>query len=1172
MSVDPTHRAPIRPRPRRVLTAWALLLSSVVIVGLTAASPTTVSAESPSVLASSAEHSCAILADGDIECWGSNQFGELGNGTTGNGTPTPQQVIGFTDDNVAVEVTAGRYNTCAIDDDAALWCWGNEVRVPDGPGFGDVTAPVEITSLPDVVDVSLGYTHGCAVRDPDGGGGTVHCWGDNSSGQLGVAVVTGDRVPQQVPGITDAVEVGAAGFGTCARHADGDVSCWGTPNASGEFGPLVSQQQHTSPQESGWTGVVSLDKGDSATCIILVGGTVECHGYAQVRGNDGDDNGVPVAGVTDPVQVTAVALAACAVQSNGVLMCWGNGDALGRPAEFFAHATDLFGFTDVVAASFGDTHLCIGRANGTVSCVGRSDFGEVGPTAASSLIDVPTPVSGVAAEALSVDEQHTCVRDTADRLVCFGDNLSGQSGGEPGGQPTAPTVLTSVGTVGAISAASGTSCGVDTNDDVQCVSDPDFTDQAFSTPITAYDRDQASGPPTSCVVTSGDVWCWGEGDLGQLGDGNGTDSSTPVQASFPGGTAAAVDVVTDGRTTCSRHSDGATFCWGANQAGQIGDDTQTQRNTPTAPTGLPAGAVDIDVDGSTTCVALTNGEAWCWGLSSYGKIGDSSSNEDRFTPVKVFESADAVIVAVTDDNACYGTSAGAVWCWGSRWSGVVGDGNADPGASGPGSREEEPVEITDFTADALDGDGDVMCALDGTDVWCWGDNVKGQAGQNNFAADPVEVALSGPSASTTTSSTELATTTSPTSPPSSDSSTSTTEPSDGSTTSVPGSADVDLFVPIGPARLLDTRPGAGTDDGIQAGVGRLAAGGQITVDVGGRVGIPDDALAVVVNITAVRADGVGYVTAHPCLSPPPTTSSLNYTSGVNLGNEVVAELDDAGNLCLFTASGTHLTVDVVAYLPAGAPYAAVGPLRLADTRTDGAADTVDGRFEAEGRLGAGATYRIGIAGRDVVPADAVAAVLNVTVIRAAGPGYFTVHPCLEPTPLAASLNYVAGVNRGNEIIAPLSRDGEICVFTSAAADLSVDVVGLLSGDGYTPVEPARFFDTRTDGSADTIDAEFEATGRVGAGQSVEVRIAGRGDVDPDAISATMNITAIGPAGVGYLTVHPCLDPAPTTASLNYVGGVNGGNEIVAELDEDGNVCIFTSAETDISIDVAGMTT
>jgi extracellular elastinolytic metalloproteinase len=366
----------------------------------------------------------------------------------------------------------------------------------------------------------------------------------------------------------------------------------------------------------------------------------------------------------------------------------------------------------------------------------------------------------------------------------------------------------------------------------------------------------------------------------------------------------------------------------------------------------------------------------------------------------------------------------------------------------------------------------------------------------------------------------------------------------------------DVVTPVTPVRLLDTRPNGETIDGTQEQIGKRSAGSSLKIPVADRSTVPASAGGVVVNVTAIGPEGTGYFTVHPCLSPVPVASSLNYTAGVNLGNEIVAELDSSGDLCIFTSARTHITADVVGYLPASSAYGAVTPDRLLDTRSSGGLD-------------AGEQVSLQVGGRSGVPSNAGSVIVNVTAIRPATNGFVTSHACLSPRPLSSSLNYTAGYTRGNEIVAELDSSGKMCLFTSSKTNLSVDIVGYLpTGTTVNAVTPSRLLDSRSNGGA-TIDGESAGIGVRPAGATTAVVIGGRGGVPENASSVLMNITAIRPAGNGYVTVAPCGVPRPNASSLNFVGGVNGGNDIIIGLGDDASICIFNSTATDLSVDVTG---
>jgi hypothetical protein len=378
-----------------------------------------------------------------------------------------------------------------------------------------------------------------------------------------------------------------------------------------------------------------------------------------------------------------------------------------------------------------------------------------------------------------------------------------------------------------------------------------------------------------------------------------------------------------------------------------------------------------------------------------------------------------------------------------------------------------------------------------------------------------------------------------------------------------------VITTVTPERFVDTRRDGRTIDGQFSSGGRRGAGSTQTVAFESRGSVPANAQAVVVNVTAVNPGGTGFVTAFDCSSRP-LASSLNYAGGINTGNEIVLGLGGEGEACFFTSNSADLTVDVTGYVAAESAYGTVVPARLLETRQSGET-TIDGLSQGGGRVAAGDEIVVSVAGRGGVPVGAIAAVVNVTSIGASATGYVTVYPCDDAFPNASSLNFVSGVNRGNELVSPLSADGTICVFASEATHLTVDVSGFIRGETeFGAITPARLLDTRSDGV--TIDGLSQAEGARSAGSEYRLQIAGRNGIASDAQSAVVNVTAVGPAGVGYVTVHPCVSTRPEASSLNHSSRVTASNEIVAQLDDGGGLCLYTSEAAHLVVDVTGVVT
>ncbi len=247
------------------------------------------------------------------------------------------------------------------------------------------------------------------------------------------------------------------------------------------------------------------------------------------------------------------------------------------------------------------------------------------------------------------------------------------------------------------------------------------------------------------------------------------------------------------------------------------------------------------------------------------------------------------------------------------------------------------------------------------------------------------------------------------------------------------------FVALVPGRLLDTRPGGSTLDHEGEGAGLAAAGSITEIKVTDRAGVPADAAAVALNITATGAHDAGYATVYPCGSAQPNASHLNFSIGSTVPNNVIAKVGANGKVCVYVSGGTHLLADVGGYFKPSAAFQAIVPGRLLDTRPGGA--TVDGQGKGAGLSAAGTVTEVKVADRGGVPSNASAVVLNVTATGAQDAGYVTIFPCGTAMPNASSLNYISGSTVPNGVIAKVGANGKVCLYVSGGTHLLTDVAG-----------------------------------------------------------------------------------------------------------------------------------
>jgi hypothetical protein len=252
--------------------------------------------------------------------------------------------------------------------------------------------------------------------------------------------------------------------------------------------------------------------------------------------------------------------------------------------------------------------------------------------------------------------------------------------------------------------------------------------------------------------------------------------------------------------------------------------------------------------------------------------------------------------------------------------------------------------------------------------------------------------------------------------------------------------------------------------------------------------------------------------------------------------------------------------------PAGKDLVTVPPARLLDTRQPNS--TIDGLHAGGGPAPAGSVTEVQITGRGGVPADAIAAIVNVTVVGPERDGFATMFPCLPVPPTASNLNYATGHDIPNGAVVQLSPHGTVCVFTDASAHLLIDVNGYLPpGTTVGTLAPARLLDTRQPNS--TVDGLNAGGGPTPAGTYAEVQVTGRGGVPQNATSAIVNVTVVGAEADGYAAVFNCETTVPTASNVNYTTGRDIPNNAISKLSPSGTLCIYTYATAHLLVDVSG---
>lgn len=363
----------------------------VLLVGLQSAPS---HAAMATALTSGREHNCAVTTAGGALCWGLNSYGQLGNGTqTNSNIPTAISGLG----NIVTQVATGAFHTCALLADSTVKCWGYNFNGQLGNGNGNnSTTPVSVRGLSGVIAIATGSAHSCAVL----ANGNVKCWGANGGAQIGDGTVLDRLTPVDVLSLNGVVGIAAGGSHTCALINTGQVKCWGF-GSYGQLGNGTTVSSRTRVDVSGINNANAIISGYNHMCAKTVPGGVKCWGqnsYGQL-GNGSTANALlPVDASnlsTGVIHLVGTGDSNCAILNSGNAKCWGrNGSGqlgTGDKATKLSPTpvTNLAG--TISGITIGDTSACARITDG-VQCWGANIYGQQG---AGNVLDLPFPQSVV---------------------------------------------------------------------------------------------------------------------------------------------------------------------------------------------------------------------------------------------------------------------------------------------------------------------------------------------------------------------------------------------------------------------------------------------------------------------------------------------------------------------------------------------------------------------------------------------------------------------------------------------------------------------------------------------------------------------------------------------------------------------------------------------------------
>ena len=555
-------------------------------------------------LAAGANHTCALLQSGAVQCWGDNTNGQVGDqSTTARNVPTA--VTGLA--GPAKAIAAGSAHTCAILTDGRVQCWGDNARGQLGDGSReDRTSPVLVSTLRDVIaTVAAGHFHTCALAVD----GDLWCWGSNNRGQLGTGTWESSRTPIRVTGVPgDATALSAGLDHTCALFKSKSPYCWGSNRARqlGQDAPGVASVPRLlelAPLNNGvapMSGIPAIVGGRYHTCLITPNRGVQCWGRNS-DGQLGDGTQLPR---SQPVNITGLptgvmdlALGAehtCALHQTGAVYCWGSNQSSqlgdGTTTEHLVPQA-VMGLTGVAAALVaGESHTCALVQPGGVKCWGSNTAGQLGDGATTNA-GFPVSVAGLSSgiSAVTAGTTHTCALRQSGGVICWGGNANGQLGDSSQLSHTTPVDVLGLSSVIAVDAGGAHTCAVRTDGTVHCwgannrgqLGNGSRLAQLQPVAVTGLPgaaADVAAGVVHTCaLLQDGRVFCWGGNENSQVGDGTTADRLIPVEVS--GLTANVLHLNAGGYHTCVLVTGNRPLCWGRDSDSQLGGGALTQSAT-----------------------------------------------------------------------------------------------------------------------------------------------------------------------------------------------------------------------------------------------------------------------------------------------------------------------------------------------------------------------------------------------------------------------------------------------------------------------------------------------------------------------------------------------------------------------------------------------------------------
>ena len=622
-----------------------------------------------------ADNSFVIDAKGKLYGWGKNDSGQIGDGTTEEKiNPVEVDMTGVMKDSYVVSVNSGDFHTCAVDSIGKVYCWGENEGGQLGNGTTENSyVPVEVDMTGDLAGkimakVSVGARYSC-VLDTEG---TVYCWGLISD-----SVVSN---PSKVDLENPAVSLSVSNSNACTLDEAGKIRCWSQKNPVPQAVDVsgVLKDIKIIDVQAGYSHLCALDDTGRIFCWgdnhrgQLGNGRNIVHPFSDntpvevVKESELENNRISFISCADEYTI--------ATDEQGKFYFWGDyREGLGE-YDFipFLEKDDSFNEKNIIHLDSGRDYRCFLNKDGSIYCWGDNTYGQLGNNSTDSS-DIPVKVNGSGdlkdktVKMLSVGGTHSCALDETGHVFCWGNNEDGQLGNAQNINSSVPVEIDMSGilkdkTVVSVKCGSSHTCALDSEGQAYCwgnnakrqLGDLTFIDRNIAVMVNTEVALKgkklvllSSGSDYNCAVDDKNaVYCWGDNGSGQLGIGYASPSYTPAKVDQSGvlKNSNIKAMFCGGESTCVLDESGKAYCWGYAPGNGSDKESSVPVEVDTAGVLNEKNLVSISIGKQQICVLDSEGQPYCWGSNSYGQLGIGVGKNTLYggdfsaVPKKVFRS------------------------------------------------------------------------------------------------------------------------------------------------------------------------------------------------------------------------------------------------------------------------------------------------------------------------------------------------------------------------------------------------------------------------------------------------------------------------------------------------------------------------------------------------------